>query len=113
VEVALVAKCQLGEVLVAGVPDDVQREGDAVGAHHGTVLGQVRRVRHPAVVEPWRDVDPERHPAPDTANQAEQAMAVGRDPTLGHRHEVDDLPDTVLGHEAGDQDRCVREVQLA
>ena len=38
-------------------------------------------------------------------------MPVGRD-RADDRHEVDDLPDAGLGHEPGDQNRSVREVQL-
>ena len=39
-------------------------------------------------------------------------MVVGGRPAGGHRHEVRDLPDPLLGQEAGDQDGRVGEIQL-
>jgi hypothetical protein len=37
---------------------------------------------------------------------------IRRLPSLGDGHEVDDLPDSTRGHEPGDEDGRVREVQL-
>ena len=64
------------------------------------------------VVEPRRDRRPRSPSRPRTHRtiRTSRWLSVGR--PAGQRHEVEHLADAVLGEEAGDQDRGVREVEL-
>ena len=53
----------------------------------------------------------EAHLAPDAPDHPHEPVPVRGD-DAGDRHEVDHLTDAGLGHEPGDEDRGVREVQL-
>ena len=91
--------------------DAVQGQLQILGGEHHAVLGDVQRVRLAAVVEPRLDLDREPHDPADHADVAHQPVPAGRR-ALDDRHEVLHLADPVRGHEPGDQDRGIREVQL-
>ena len=74
-------------------------------------LGEPHLVRSSAVVEAGGDGDVERQRAPDARHHPDQPVPGGPVPRR-RRHEVDHLADPVLGEEAGDEDRRVRQVQL-
>ena len=87
------------------------RHRDAVGGEHRTVPRQFGTVPGPAVVEPWRDLHLEGHPAADAVQHPHQPM-VGGDRGAGRRHEVDHLAHPVGGEEPGHQYGGVGEVHL-
>jgi hypothetical protein len=91
--------------------DGVRGELQAVGREHPAVLGGFQLVRGPAVVEARLYLDREPHHAPHDADVAHQPVPVGRG-CPGDGHEVVHLADPVRGHEPGDQDRGVGQVQL-
>jgi hypothetical protein len=89
-----------------------QREGLLGGLEEGHVADHPRGVRAGAVVEPRGDLGPERDRAAHAQHAADQAVPGGRVRFTGHRHEVLDLADALLGVEPGDQDVGVGEVEL-
>jgi len=91
--------------------DAVQRQLHAVRGEDRPVLGDVQLVRLARVVEARLDLDREPHHAADHADVADQPVPVGCR-AAGDRHEVVYLADAVRGHEPGDQDRGVRQVEL-
>ena len=91
--------------------DGIRRQGHAIGLEDAAVLVVLDLVRGAAVVEARLEFDGEPHRAPDHPDVPHQVMAVGY-PAPGDRHEVVYLTDPVRGHEPGDQDRGVRQVQL-
>ena len=101
----------LGQALVVGLAHGVQRHRRPVAGEHGAVLGRLDLVGGAAVVEAGRDLHLEGHLPADATDHPHEQVPVGRDGTAD-RHEVGHLPHTLLGHEAGDQDRRVGEVQL-
>ena len=90
----------------------VQGELKCWGAEDRAVLGQLQVVGLSAVVESWRAVHHETHLAAHAAHRPDQPVAVGCLLRVLDRHEVDHLADTAGGHEPGDQDGRVGEVQL-
>ena len=99
-----------------GRADDVQREPGHRAVLHGrgeggAVLGQADRVPRAGVVEPWLQVDHEPHGPPDDPQLPDDAVPVG-DALARDRHEIVQLADAVRAHEAGDEHRRVRQVQL-
>ncbi len=109
--VARVGPAYRGEPFVALIPHRVQGQRQGRVDEHHAVLGDMRLVRLAPVVESWRDVRLEADPTAHAAHQPDQPVVVGRLPTR-RRHEVQQLPDAVLGHEPRDQDRRVGQVQL-
>ena len=100
-----------GEPLVVRLADDVTVIDVPALLEDGAVLGQLRLVRLAAVVEAGRDVDLERHlPRTHRTIRTSRCRSVATVPR--DRHEVDDLADARLGHEPGDQDGGVGEVEL-
>ena len=91
--------------------DRVQRQLHAVRLEHGAVLGQLQLVRLAGVVEPRLEVHHEPHSAAHHPQLPHQPVPVRRRPCFDG-HEIADLTDPVRGHEPGDQDGRVREVQL-
>ena len=70
-------------------------------------------VRLATVVEPRRALDLEAHLPAYHPENANQPVMGGLDLRVLDGHEVENLPDTAGGHEACDQDRRVREVELS
>jgi hypothetical protein len=66
-----------------------------------------------AVVEPRRTLEHEAELAADTAHHPDQPVAIAGLLRVLDHHEVDHLTDAAGGHEPGDQDGGVGEVQLA
>src|SRR5215469_9825711 len=64
-----------------------------------------------AVVEPRLDLGYELHGPAGDPQETDEPVPVGRR-ALDDRHEVENLADTVRGHEPGDEHRGVRHVQL-
>ena len=91
--------------------DAVQGQLHALGPEHGAMIGDLQRVRLAAVVEARLDLDREPHHAAHHPDVPHQPVPVGRR-ALDDRHEVVHLADPVRGHEPGDQDRGIRQVQL-
>jgi hypothetical protein len=77
------------------------------------VLGELQLMGLAAVVEAGRALHLEADLAADTAHDPDQPMAVRRTVGVLDRHEVEHLAHPVGGHEPGDQDGGVGEVQLA
>jgi len=94
-----------------GLADRVHGELRVAGGEQCPAVGQIQRVRIAAVAEPRLQVHREPHGAAYHLELAHQPVPAGRR-AVGDRHEVVDLPDTVRGHEPGDQYRGVREVKL-
>ena len=111
-EVALLIDVEATQPLVLRLLDQVDRHRRLPALEDDAVVGQMCLVGLTTVVEPRCDVDLERHLAPHTPEHADQPVRRRGDPAAGDRHEVDELPHPRLGHETGDQDRGVREVQL-
>src|SRR5829696_8857433 len=77
-----------------------------------TLLGHLQLMRLASVVESGGAVDHETHPATDAPQHPDQPMTVAGSAAVLDRHEVDHLADPVGGHEPGDQDGGVGEVEL-
>jgi hypothetical protein len=90
----------------------VQGQLQRRGVEHRPLLGELQLVGLVAVVEPGRALQLEPDLAADTAHHPDQPVAVAGPVGVVHRHEVQDLADPVVGHEPGDQDCGVGEVQL-
>jgi hypothetical protein len=82
------------------------------GAEHRTLVGELQLMRLPAVVEPRRALEHKPHLAAHAPDQPDQPVAVAGPLRVVDRHEVGHLADPVGGHEPGDQDGRVGEVQL-
>jgi len=91
--------------------DAVHGQLQPIGLEHPAAVGELQLVRCAAVVEARLDLDGEPHGAAHHLDVAHEPVPVGR-PALGHRHEVVYLADPVRGHEPGDQDRGIGQVQL-
>ena len=91
--------------------DGVRRQLQVLGPEHPAMLEGLQLVRLAAVVEARLDLDRERHDPADHPDVADQPVPAGGR-ALDDRHEVVDLADPVGGHEPGDQDRGVGQVQL-
>ena len=91
--------------------DGVHRQLQVLGPEHPAMLEGLQLVRLAAVVEARLDLDREPHDPADHPDVADQPVPAGRR-ALDDRHEVVDLADPVRGHEPGDQDRGVGQVQL-
>ena len=89
----------------------VEREVEARRAEDGAVLGDLRLVLVPPVVEARLDLEPEPDRAANLDDSTYEPVPV-RLARGGDRHEVLDLCDAVGGEEARDQDVRVREVEL-
>jgi hypothetical protein len=94
-------------------PPAVQGQLQGRGAEYRPLIGQLQLVFLSAVVEPGRTLEHEPELAADTAHHPDQPVPIGGLLRILHRHEVQDLTDPAGGHEPGDQDGRVREVQLA
>ena len=90
----------------------VQGELECWCAEDRALLGELQVVGLSAVVEPWRAVEHEPHLTAHAAHRPDQPVAVGCPLRVLDRHEVDHLADAAGGHEPGDQDGGVREVEL-
>ena len=82
-----------------------------VGLEHPAAVGELQLVCGTPVVEARLDLHREPHGAAYHPDVAHQPVPVGC-PALGDGHEVVYLADPVGGHEPGDQDRGVGQVQL-
>src|SRR3954454_16272339 len=82
------------------------------GAKDRAVFGHLHVVGLSAVVESWRAVHHKTHFTAYAAHGPNQTMPVGRALRVLDWHEVDHLPDAAGGHETGDQDGRVGEVEL-
>jgi hypothetical protein len=90
----------------------MQGELEGWGAEDRSLLGELQFVGLPAVVEAWRAVQRQAYPAAHTPHRPDQSVATGCLFGVVDRHEVDHLGDAVRGHESGDQDGRVGEVEL-
>ena len=91
---------------------EVHRELEPVVAvERDALVGDLRLVHTPAVVEPRLAVEHERHLPPYDAHEPHQLMAVGR-LTGDDRHEIADLSDAVRRQEPRHQDRRSWQVEL-
>jgi hypothetical protein len=95
----------------SGRGDAVHRQFQAPGREYRAMIGDLHRVRAAAVVEAGLELDGEPHDPADHPDVAHQLVPPGRR-ALDDRHEVVHLADPVGGHEPGDQDRGVGQVQL-
>src|SRR5690606_12738754 len=100
------------DTLVPGLPHHVDRRRCAAALEDGAIVGQMRLVCFTAVVEARRDVQREGHLAADAADHPHDAVLIRCDGAVDHRHEVGDFPNAFLGHETGDEDSRVGEVEL-
>src|SRR4029450_11034510 len=91
VPIALVVRPDSGHPLVVRLADEV--DGDsAVGAlENRAFIAEMHLAGLSAVVQPWCDLDRERHLAPDTPDHTHQTMPGRRNRAPDDRHEVDDL----------------------
>jgi hypothetical protein len=94
-------------------PSGMQRQLGAAAPKHRSVLGYLQGVGRAAIVEARLAFDNERHLPPDHTHYSHQPMPVGRPARLGDGHEVQQLPDSVWTHEPGQQDRALRQIELA
>jgi hypothetical protein len=100
---------RLGVVRLAHEVD--RHRAAATALEDRALIGDVRGVRLAAVVEPRRDLDIERDlPAHAPQHPDEPVTRFRCD--AGERHEVDHFTHAGLGHEPGDQNCGVREVEL-
>ena len=91
----------------------MQRQLQAGAVEDRAVLGDLDRVLRARVVEARRALELERiSPRMPRTMRTMRCLSVTTFGSVGDRHEVDDLGDAVLGHEARDQHRGVRKVQL-
>ncbi len=91
----------------------VQREPQVTAGEDRALIGDLERVPLAGVVEAGRALQAEPHLAADAPHDAHDPVPIGRDRrVVGDGHEVDDLGDALFGHEARDQYRRVREVEL-
>ena len=91
----------------------VQSQRQGRGVEHRPLLGELQLMGLAAVVEPGRALGYEADLAADTAHHPDQPMPVAGPLGVLDRHEVQHLADPLGGHEPGDQDGGVGEVQLA
>jgi hypothetical protein len=111
---ALAVFLGLDPEIVDGLPgpgDAVHGQVGAAGTEHHTALGDFDLVRCAAVIEARPQVNPEVHLAPHHVDAAHQPVPLGRRGP-GDRHEVVDLAHPIRGHEPGDQDGGVGEIEL-
>ena len=90
----------------------MKRELEPRRSEDRTVMRQLELMRLTGVVEAWGTGEPERHFAANPADQSNDAVVLGGDAWRRNRHEVDQLRNAALGHEARDQYGGIRKVQL-
>src|SRR5205823_9085431 len=83
-----------------------------VRLEHGALAGERKLVALAPVVEAGLALEPERHLAPQTAHTPANPVVLGDHRRIVDGHEVDELSDPGVSHEAGNEACGLREVDL-
>ena len=111
-DVAVRRRSRSDQPLVPRLANHVHGDGQVTVVEDHTGLGQLCLERREPVAGPGLQHDVEVHRPANTPHHPDQLVVPGGRPAGQRDHEVGDLADSVLGEEARDQNRSVRDVEL-